>query len=265
MLIHAAKKPFCSRDIDAYFSSLPASSSPDVGLPSFEGGPRTSLEQTSGEVVTASQKEGGGGRKGLVVIGDRLLTDVLLTSLLAVPSPPPTSPTTASSLPPYLSSVSSSPTTTNRLTGPGEAHNLSILLTSLPEPKDVRPLRLLERLLESFSRRRRGRSLEGDLAFWRRAGIVRPEEAPVEVELEGWKRTVALVGRAGGSALGWGVKGLQAGIVWGWKTGMAGWEARQTRRKEEQAQREKQTVGDDVVIAEDGRSPPAQQPLVVKS
>lgn len=89
----------------------------------------------------------------------------------------------------------------------------------------------------------------------------------MEVELEGWKKTVALVGRAGGSALGWGVKGLQAGVVWGWKTGMAAWEARQARRREEeQAQREKQTVGDVVVVAqEDERSPPAQQPLVVKS
>jgi hypothetical protein len=266
VLIHAHKKPLCARDIDAYFSALP----PALPLPPLSPAAESAVAAAPdgrGVLSAVGELVGGRGEKrasegrmqtgrelGLVVIGDRLLTDVVLTSLLAGPRERP-SVVVAAGLVPSPSAVPSSPLA---VTSAGEApltapvvvasstptlglvhrqapYNLSLLTTTLHQPADVRPLRLLERLLEFLARRRLNRPLAVDIAAWRSLGVIRPEPAPLApAPLEGWRRALALTGRGLGWSVGELAKGVRIGALWVGARVRRAWAERQARQAEEE-------------------------------
>lgn len=268
VLIHAHKKPLCAADVDAYFGALPpalplrARSAEQEQKAALAPGPGL-LECAGGAVGQALSGLGGRAREdgrstegprnlGLVVIGDRLMTDVLLTGLLAVPPPSPAAaglPSSSVVTPPAAplpsgaaTASSTAPSFPAVVPAPPRAlpYNLSLLLTTLPQPADVRPLRFIERLLETLARRRLGRPLAADLVFWRAADIVRPEPAPpAPVPLEGWRKAASMAGTATGWVAGELGRGLRVGGAWVWARGKAAWAAREERRAAEREVREK--------------------------
>lgn len=261
VLIHARKKPFCARDIDAYFGALPpalplpplspSAEAAAVAAPDHRRGVFSAVGDLVGRSSTTSDDDSPGsttppGRElGLVVIGDRLLTDVVLTSQLARPREDPPAVVSAGLAPRSSSPLTTPSATLTPVGATGTAptlslvqrqapYNLSLLTTALHVKADVRQLRLLERLLESLARRRLGRPLSTDLAAWRSLGVVKPEPAPLTPPpLEGWRRALSLAGRGFGWSAGELAKGVKIGTIWIGAQIKQAWVDRQARKAEE--------------------------------
>lgn len=293
VLIHARKKPLCARDIDAYFGALPPALPLPPLTPAAEAAAaaapnRHGVLSAVGNVLgvdqggkrSAGESRAATGRElGLVVIGDRLMTDVVLTGLLAGPregppvvvaaglTPTPAAPSSAApapALPPPSSAASLTPVAAVNTPAIGivqrqAPYNLSLLTTTLHQKADVRPLRLIERMLESLARRRLGRPLATDIAAWRSLGVIRPEPEPLApAPLQGWRKGLSLAGRGLGWSVGELAKGLKISALWLGAKARQAWADRQARQAveaeraaEEREVKQKAEVALDRLVKED--------------
>ncbi|CED83270.1 Predicted hydrolase (HAD superfamily) [Phaffia rhodozyma] len=205
VLLHGWKKPGCYNEVWTYFYrrqellSQNVFPEPDVSS--------TAVTAPTTLVIPPSSETPGSPGLGLVVIGDRLLTDTLLTSLIRPP------PITASA---YTTAV---PNTRASL-----PVNLSILTTQLHTPKDVRLLRVLERLIERIIRRIYIRSVPAvDVTDeqWRLAGVLTDGKGSLAPQVFSTrqqmmkKSKIQMIGKIAGS-----IGSVTRQI---WRGGVSGW------------------------------------------